>query len=56
MKHFHIKSNNEISTIVHENNLAPGAPKCVLPLIIEIAYSLILQMYKLYNNNPGQVL
>lgn len=35
MKHHHIKSNNEIFTIVDENNLAPGPQKCVLSLIIE---------------------
>lgn len=58
MKHYHIKSNNKIFSIVDEINLAPGAQKCVVPLIIEIADSLILQMYKLYHNNksrPGTV-
>lgn len=49
MKHYHIKSNHEIFSIVDDKNLALGAQKCVWPLIIEIADSLILQIYKLHN-------
>lgn len=49
MNHYHIKSNNEIFTIVFDSS-----PKYVLTVIINTADSLDLQMHILYNNNKSR--
>lgn len=49
MNHYHIKSNNEIFTIVFDSS-----PNYVLTVIINTADSLDLQMHILYNNNKSR--